>query len=83
MKLNLEVTDTEDGGVKVECFRDGQKVDTQDLLTLMKGNRLGAATSACMYVLGMLTWCVKRSREMERGDSSQQIISLPPGSRLG
>lgn len=73
MKIVITIEDQE-GKVNVQCDHKAA-----DLIEFVKGRgrNLGAATSAAMYAMGMLTWAMARSREMGRTQSG--IIVLPPG----
>lgn len=78
MRIVITITDEDNGGVHVDCSHK-----TAELLDFIKGRRgasgIGAATSACMYAMGMLTWAAARSREM--GRTATGLIVLPPGVR--
>lgn len=74
MRITLTITDTPEGAVRIDC-----DPPASELLELEKSGRLGTATSAAMYALGMCTWAATRSREMRGKESS--LIVLPPGVR--
>lgn len=76
MTIVLTVKDMPDGTVNITC-----NYKTADLLNFVKGRgrSIGANTSAAMYAMGMMTFALRRSRQMNRSN----IIVLPPGIRGG
>lgn len=74
MRIVIVIEDADMGSVKIVSTPPAS-----DLMEKIPGG-LGAASSASMYALGMMTWAANRSREMG-GKPNTSLIELPRGTR--